>query len=143
MTYTEVGLAVRPADHILNLYCCFLAKWDGEGSPETSSNSNAEDEEEEEPGQQDVEELTQPGEELRMTREVVARQREQLAQQRETDTAVQALLAAMGRPCFPTDPPYSPVSSVGTPPGSPSLSPVSQFRQDWPSDELRRRVLIK
>ena len=42
-----------------------------------------------------------------------------------TDTAVQALLAAMGRPYSPTDPPYSPVSSVGTPPGSPSLSPVS------------------
>ena len=64
-------------------------------------------------------------------------------QQEETEAAVQALLVAMGRPYSPTDPPYSPVSSVGTPPGSPSLSPVSQFRQDWPSDEVRiEEVLI-
>ena len=81
--------------------------------------------------------LTQPDEDLRTARTIAAGQQEGPAQQEETDAAVQALLVAMGRPYSPTDPPYSPVSSVGTPPNSPSLSPVSQFRQDWPSDEVR------
>ena len=74
--------------------------------------------------------LSQPDEDLRTARMIAARQQEGPTQQEETDAAVQALLAAMGRPYSPTDPPHSPVSSVGTPPGSPSLSPVSQFRQD-------------
>ena len=74
-----------------------------------------------------------------MARVIAARQREGLVQQQETDAPVHALLAAIGRPYSPTDPPYSPVSSVETPPGSPSLSPVSQLRQDWPLDEVRIR----
>ena len=126
---------------IFHLYCCFLAKWDGEGSPEASSDSEPEasssSEEEEEPEGEDIDELRQPDEELRTARRIAARQQEGPVQQEETEAAVQALLAAMGRPYSPTDPPYSPVSSVGTPPNSPSLSPVSQFRQDWPSDEVR------
>ena len=81
--------------------------------------------------------ITQPDEDLRTARMIAARQQEGPAQQEETDAAVQALLVAMGRPYSPTDPPYSPMSSVGTPPGSPLLSPVLQFRQDWPSDEVR------
>ena len=54
--------------------------------------------------------LTQPDEVLRTARMIAARQQEGLEQQEETDTAVQALLVAMGRPYSPTDPPYSPVS---------------------------------